>query len=202
MVRGREGRARAVRRGRARMRSPACATLELAVFADLKLHDIPTTVERAARVLGGYGAAYVNFHAAGGVDMMRGGVDGLADGARATRGCRPRSGWRSPCSRAKPTRARSRRACARRRRGLRRRRVLGARGRGGRSARAADLVDGRCRASGSRATTATISGGSGHRRPSPRPAPTCWWSGARSPRPRIRRASRAMHAAVTGVVVG
>ena len=26
--------------------------LDLAVFADLKLHDIPTTVERAARVLG------------------------------------------------------------------------------------------------------------------------------------------------------
>ena len=29
--------------------------LDFAVFADLKLHDIPTTVERAARVLGGLG---------------------------------------------------------------------------------------------------------------------------------------------------
>jgi orotidine-5'-phosphate decarboxylase len=60
----------------------------LTVFADLKLHDIPTTVERAARVLGRYGAAYVNFHAAGGVDMLRGGVAGLAEGAR-TAGLRP-----------------------------------------------------------------------------------------------------------------
>jgi orotidine-5'-phosphate decarboxylase len=56
--------------------------LDFEVFADLKLHDIPTTVERAARVLGRLGAGYVNFHAAGGVDMMRGAVRGLADGAR------------------------------------------------------------------------------------------------------------------------
>lgn len=52
------------------------------VFADLKLHDIPTTVGRAARVLGRLGAAYVNFHASGGVDMLRAGVEGLAEGAR------------------------------------------------------------------------------------------------------------------------
>jgi len=58
--------------------------LDLTVFADLKLHDIPTTVERAARVLGGCGASYVNFHAAGGIDMMRGALAGLADGARAS----------------------------------------------------------------------------------------------------------------------
>ena len=51
------------------------------VFADLKLHDIPTTVGRAARVLGRLGAGYVNFHGAGGVDMLRAGVDGLAVGA-------------------------------------------------------------------------------------------------------------------------
>jgi orotidine-5'-phosphate decarboxylase len=55
--------------------------LDLAVFVDLKLHDIPTTVGRAARVLGRLGAKYVNFHAAGGVDMLRAGVDGLAHGA-------------------------------------------------------------------------------------------------------------------------
>ena len=35
------------------------------VFADLKLHDIPTTVGRAARVLGALGVDYLNFHAAG-----------------------------------------------------------------------------------------------------------------------------------------
>jgi orotidine-5'-phosphate decarboxylase len=53
----------------------------LTVFADLKLHDIPTTVERAARVLGGLGVAYLNFHAAGGVPMLRAGLTGLAEGA-------------------------------------------------------------------------------------------------------------------------
>jgi len=58
------------------------ADLGFAVFADLKLHDIPTTVGRAARVLGRLGATYVNFHASGGVDMLRAGVEGLAEGAR------------------------------------------------------------------------------------------------------------------------
>jgi orotidine-5'-phosphate decarboxylase len=61
----------------ARMRA-----LDLAVFADIKLHDIPTTVGRAARVLGRQGVRYLNFHAAGGVDMLRAGVEGLAEGAR------------------------------------------------------------------------------------------------------------------------
>jgi orotidine-5'-phosphate decarboxylase len=52
------------------------------VFADLKLHDIPNTVERAARVLGRRGVDVLNFHAAGGVDMLRAGVQGLREGAR------------------------------------------------------------------------------------------------------------------------
>jgi orotidine-5'-phosphate decarboxylase len=51
------------------------------VFVDLKLHDIPTTVGRAARVLGGLPCSYVNFHAAGGAVMLRAGVEGLAEGA-------------------------------------------------------------------------------------------------------------------------
>jgi orotidine-5'-phosphate decarboxylase len=51
------------------------------VFADLKLHDIPTTVERAARVLGRHGVDFVNFHAAGGVTMLSAGVRGARDGA-------------------------------------------------------------------------------------------------------------------------
>lgn len=53
------------------------------VFLDLKLHDIPTTVGRAARVLGGLGPAYVDFHASGGEAMLRAGVEGLARGAEA-----------------------------------------------------------------------------------------------------------------------
>ncbi len=56
--------------------------LGLEVFLDLKLHDIPTTVQRAARVLGRLGVRYCNFHAAGGEAMLRGAVDGLAEGAR------------------------------------------------------------------------------------------------------------------------
>jgi orotidine-5'-phosphate decarboxylase len=56
--------------------------LDLRVFADIKLHDIPTTVGRAARVLGRQGVTYLNFHAAGGVAMLRAGVEGLAEGAR------------------------------------------------------------------------------------------------------------------------
>ncbi len=57
------------------------AELGYDVFADLKLHDIPTTVGRASTVLGSLGASYVTMHAHGGVDMLRAGVEGLAEGA-------------------------------------------------------------------------------------------------------------------------
>jgi orotidine-5'-phosphate decarboxylase len=57
------------------------ADLGLDVFADLKFHDIPTTVNRAARVIGSLGARYLNFHAQGGVAMLRAGVDGFLAGA-------------------------------------------------------------------------------------------------------------------------
>lgn len=53
------------------------------VFVDLKMHDIPTTVNRASRVLGALGAAYVTMHAFGGRDMLRAGDQGLRDGAAA-----------------------------------------------------------------------------------------------------------------------
>ena len=52
------------------------------VFADLKLYDIPTTVERAARALGRRGVEFLNFPAAGGEGMLRAGVAGLREGAR------------------------------------------------------------------------------------------------------------------------
>ena len=51
------------------------------IFLDLKLHDIPTTVGRSARVLGALGAGYLTLHAFGGVPMLRAGVEGLAEGA-------------------------------------------------------------------------------------------------------------------------
>jgi orotidine-5'-phosphate decarboxylase len=54
------------------------------VFLDLKLHDIPTTVSRAARVIGGLGAAYTTVHTQGGEDMVRASVTGMQEGASAT----------------------------------------------------------------------------------------------------------------------
>ncbi|MSO87262.1 MAG: orotidine-5'-phosphate decarboxylase [Acidimicrobiia bacterium] len=51
------------------------------VFCDLKFHDIPTTVERAARVVGSLGAHYLNFHAQGGTTMLKAGVEGFISGA-------------------------------------------------------------------------------------------------------------------------
>jgi orotidine-5'-phosphate decarboxylase len=51
------------------------------VFLDAKLHDIPTTVGRASRVLGRLGLGYLNLHAAGGQAMLAAGVEGMAAGA-------------------------------------------------------------------------------------------------------------------------
>ena len=51
------------------------------VFADLKMADIPTTVNRAARVLGALGVSYLTLHAFVGPDVLRAGVEGLAEGA-------------------------------------------------------------------------------------------------------------------------
>ena len=51
------------------------------VFLDLKMHDIPTTVRKAARVVGALGATYLTLHARAGPVMLRAGVEGLAEGA-------------------------------------------------------------------------------------------------------------------------
>ena len=51
------------------------------VFADAKLHDIPSQVAAAARSLGRMGARWVTAHAAGGRPMLAAAVEGLADGA-------------------------------------------------------------------------------------------------------------------------
>ncbi|MCY4068019.1 MAG: orotidine-5'-phosphate decarboxylase [Acidimicrobiaceae bacterium] len=59
----------------------ALADLGYDVFCDLKLHDIPTTVARAARVAGELGVSYLTAHAAGGAEMLRAGAEGLAAGA-------------------------------------------------------------------------------------------------------------------------
>jgi orotidine-5'-phosphate decarboxylase len=55
--------------------------LGFVVFCDLKLHDIPTTVERGAAALARHGARFMNAHAAGGTDMLRAFVAGAHAGA-------------------------------------------------------------------------------------------------------------------------
>jgi orotidine-5'-phosphate decarboxylase len=57
--------------------------LGMDVFLDVKLHDIPNTVGKAGRVLGGLGAKYLTMHARGGEDMLKAGVEGLNAGADA-----------------------------------------------------------------------------------------------------------------------
>ena len=58
----------------------ALTALGRPVFADAKLHDIPSQVEAAARSLGGHGARWVTAHASGGSNMLRGAVAGLGEG--------------------------------------------------------------------------------------------------------------------------
>lgn len=55
----------------------AIAGLGRPVFADAKLHDIPNTVERAARRLAAAGARWVTVHAAGGATMMEAAKEGM-----------------------------------------------------------------------------------------------------------------------------
>jgi orotidine-5'-phosphate decarboxylase len=51
------------------------------VFVDCKLHDIPTTIERAAANVARLGPRMLNVHALGGEAMMRAALDGARRGA-------------------------------------------------------------------------------------------------------------------------
>ncbi|HEY1086162.1 MAG TPA: orotidine-5'-phosphate decarboxylase, partial [Archangium sp.] len=51
------------------------------VFLDLKLHDIPNTVELAAARAGALGVSYLTIHAGGGSAMVKAAVQGAASGA-------------------------------------------------------------------------------------------------------------------------
>ena len=50
------------------------------LFLDLKLHDIPNTVEKAMRGLSKLGVDMTNLHAAGGIEMMQAAKRGLGEG--------------------------------------------------------------------------------------------------------------------------
>lgn len=60
-------------------------------FVDLKMFDIPTTVNKAARVIGSLGAAYLTLHARDDAPMLQAGVEGFLDGAAA-------AGLPEPCA--------------------------------------------------------------------------------------------------------
>jgi orotidine-5'-phosphate decarboxylase len=61
----------------------AVRSFGLPIFLDLKLHDIPQTVEAAARGAGALGAALVTVHASGGSEMIAAARRGLSAGAAA-----------------------------------------------------------------------------------------------------------------------
>ncbi len=52
------------------------------IFLDLKLHDIPNTVELAARGAGALGVSLLTIHASGGEAMVAAAVRGAAEGAK------------------------------------------------------------------------------------------------------------------------
>lgn len=54
-----------------------------AIFLDLKLHDIPNTVQSAMKGLARLGIDLINVHAAGGKSMMEGALEGLEAGTAA-----------------------------------------------------------------------------------------------------------------------
>ncbi len=64
----------------------ALAELGRPVFADAKLHDIPSQVEMAAERLGHWGARWVTAHLSGGPAMVEAAVAGLARGSGETAG--------------------------------------------------------------------------------------------------------------------
>lgn len=55
------------------------------IFLDLKLHDIPNTVNKAMKNLARLGVDMTNVHAAGTIDMMKAALEGLAEGATGER---------------------------------------------------------------------------------------------------------------------
>lgn len=51
------------------------------VFLDLKLHDIPNTVEKASRAVASFGVSYLTVHSCGGEKMVEAALRGLIQGS-------------------------------------------------------------------------------------------------------------------------
>ncbi|USS87998.1 orotidine-5'-phosphate decarboxylase [Fructilactobacillus hinvesii] len=67
----------------------AIQQLGCAIFLDLKLFDIPNTVERALSQLGELGVNYVTIHTLGGATMIQAAKRGLTTGAKRARAAVP-----------------------------------------------------------------------------------------------------------------
>ena len=64
---------------RARAQAASVGRADIEVFCDLKLHDIPATVAKAARSLASLRPTYLTVHAAGGPEMVAAAVEALPD---------------------------------------------------------------------------------------------------------------------------
>ena len=87
MARGLEPHVGGFKIGLGLLHGPGPATIDAIVrlgkpvFADAKLHDIPSQVRAAAERLANHGARWVTAHISGGIDMLQAAVEGLSAGA-------------------------------------------------------------------------------------------------------------------------
>ncbi len=59
------------------------------IFLDLKLHDIPNTVKGGVKAACSLGVRMITLHLAGGIEMIKGAVDGAIEGSQKYGGIKP-----------------------------------------------------------------------------------------------------------------